>query len=269
MCVNLLALRLCTAQIATFLRCKTDLAMAENRTVAAIASKRIHVTPLRHSTTLLIFCQVVQNAIVIFHHGTSRQKENENVAKRNGTTSKSLKEKCDSNSGSESDEEERLNNWGHYSCYWAQDFGTDSDCSIYCPRRGGFTRKKHLLVISPVNNRVQEVIDYAMYRLANILSWRDDEVSQNITRKVRLYQVQMKTQVLDSLESICIIRFPFAPNLVNDMNGVHGKTHLVPVAYFYEVLRSLQIKLAHFYEVLCSLHIKRLHGAPVQHAQKL
>lgn len=92
------------------------------------------------------------------------------------------------------------------------------------PQKSRHHCDKYLQVLSTLNDRFQEALDYRLYRLVDKSFYYDDKVIRSVSKSAKRLQVQVKSQKLDSLDPISILSFfPYFNWCVIRMGYTNGK----------------------------------------------
>lgn len=83
-----------------------------------------------------------------------------------------------------------------------------------------------VLVIHSLNNGFWKVLDYTTYRFIHISSNYDDDVTRSVVNWDKRLQVQIKSQIFDSVDLFSTITFLSAFRLAWDTNRVHEEAFL-------------------------------------------
>lgn len=87
-------------------------------------------------------------------------------------------------------------------------------------------------VLLSVNNRFCDALDHQIYPLADKSSNYDDRPSKSVTTWTKWLQVQLRTNLFDSLDFISIISFLSTFKLACDTNGTH-KDSAIRLLHFF------------------------------------
>lgn len=107
----------------------------------------------------------------------------------------------------------------------------DTESSISCHERSSH-HDKDLPGIPSDNDRFWGALDYRMYRLADKLSWYDEEAVRSEDKWAKRLQVQVKWRVLDFFDPISIVSFLSSFKLACATDSVHEGAAVQFLSFF-------------------------------------
>lgn len=109
----------------------------------------------------------------------------------------------------------------HIQCRRAWDFGTDNELSVEIHKKSELSCDREVPVIRPVNDLFWGALYYRTYNLGDKWSHYENEIARSFAKWDTRLQVQMWSQVLDSIALVSVLSFFSAFKLARDRNGGH------------------------------------------------